>query len=677
MGFETPLALLALAAAGLPILLHLLRRQDLPRRVLPTVALLRRAEAASKKRVRIVDLLLLAVRVLLLAAIAIGIAGPLLRVTLAYGDGSVASVAIVIDDSLSMGGRGDPTLLAQAAERAAQAVRSLPEGSEVALVMGGTPARVVVPRTDVPARVLSALEALSPISARGTDLSAAIDLAERELAGARHTERRMLVLSDFTAQATSAELEPESGIDATFERIGPEAAQPNASVTGARATPDPTQPGRLSIAVELRAHGMDGRTVEVVVRRAERELARQPARIGQGGARATLSVEGGARDPGLVAAIGLDDAIEIDDERAFLARPATGARVLIVTGAASALGRTDEARFLARAIDLAPEEGGALTRRRVDAETLATMELDEADVVVLANVPAPSERTAAKLRAHVAGGGGLFIAPGDAFDARAYAARFGDLLPARPEAPRMGEIAGPAPSPGNDLVPESGSGLEAVRTHRRLALEGAEDAPLRFGDGAPALVLGDHGDGRVALLATSLDDSWSDFPYRPGYLPAVVSVLRRIAPRGSSAPTSGPPGVPVRVEVPPGTVRARVVTPDGEAIERSERELEEPIELENTHTPGLYRVELAREDGALAPEPRLAFVVAPPPEESDLTPGEVPSGVHGAARSSAAATVSRPLAPWFFLLAGLLALAEAALRLRAAHLARDPQRARA
>ena len=33
---------------------------------------------------------------------------------------------------------------------------------------------------------------------------------------------------------------------------------------------------------------------------------------------------------------------------------------------------------------------------------------------------------------------------------------------------------------------------------------------LSFSDGTPALVLGRHGTGKVALLTTSLDDDWTD-----------------------------------------------------------------------------------------------------------------------------------------------------------------------
>src|SRR5690606_27020547 len=64
VGFEAPLALLAVLLAGAPVAVHLIKQRDLPTRTLPTVALLRAAQADSRQRMRLADVLLLLVRVL-------------------------------------------------------------------------------------------------------------------------------------------------------------------------------------------------------------------------------------------------------------------------------------------------------------------------------------------------------------------------------------------------------------------------------------------------------------------------------------------------------------------------------------------------------------------------------------------------------------------------------------
>lgn len=666
MGFEAPLALLALATAGLPVALHLLRRQDLPIRRLPTVVLLSRAQAASRRRVRIVDLLLLLVRVLLLAFAALALARPFVNVTLAYGDGSIASVAIVVDDSMSMAGR-QPSLLAQARERAASVISSLPEGSEVAVVLAGTPARVLVARTNELRAARKALEGPESPSARGTDLRAAVRLAERELAGARNADRRLLVLTDGAGAALEGLTLP-SRISSRIERFGENAEVANAAIVDARATLDPTTPGQLSLATTVRAYGLEGRTIPLVLRRDGVELLRDELTITEGGARSILHVRSDPASAAAELSLEIDDALRTDDTRGVLLRAPSAARVLIVES--TTRGATAKSEFLAKAIDLAPGEEGLLTRRRVDPETFVAMDASEADVIVLANVPAPSEALAARLRAHVEGGGGVLIAPGEAFDARAYVARLGALLPARPRTAAATEVRGPLPAPGSELAP---AGLESTKTHRRLMLETPEadsETLLVFGDETPALVMARRGDGRVALFATSLDDTWTDLPYRPGYLPLVVNLLRRLAPGGSAPDAPVEPGTRVTIEPPAGTLRLDVLTPEGERI--THEMPSGPIELETTGAPGVYRIEVATRERPLAEEPRLAFVVAPPAEESALAPGELPADVELAKSEPSTTVVQRPLAPWLFLLVGLLAIVEALLRTKAGQLARRP-----
>ena len=142
MGLETPLALLGLLAAALPWIAHRIRRRDLEPVPLPTFALLRKAEARKRRSRGLTDLLLLALRIAIVISAALGLAAPYVTARLSFGDGSVASAVIVIDDSLSMMRReGNETLLAAAVERARRAIASLPEGSEVALVTGGQRAR--------------------------------------------------------------------------------------------------------------------------------------------------------------------------------------------------------------------------------------------------------------------------------------------------------------------------------------------------------------------------------------------------------------------------------------------------------------------------------------------------------------------------------------------------------
>ena len=83
-------------------------------------------------------------------------------------------------------------------------------------------------------------------------------------------------------------------------------------------------------------------------------------------------------------------------------------------------------------------------------------------------------------------------------------------------------------SDGAEALP----GLSRVRTHTIMLVE--PDARTqrrvlaRFTNDAPALLeraVGAEGQGRVLLLATTIDRDWSDLAIRPGFLPLMQQIV--------------------------------------------------------------------------------------------------------------------------------------------------------
>jgi hypothetical protein len=665
VGLEAPWALLAALLAAAPIVAHLVRRRDLPRVALPTIVLLRRAQVASQRRTRIVDLLLLLVRIALIVAMAIALAAPYRTVRLTYGDGERATVALVLDDSLSMGRRGlrGDTPFAEAIARAREVLQTLPAGSEAAIVLGGRAPRVLVARTtDLAAAARQLSEIGASVPTRGTDLVAALPLALRELAGGRAEARRVLVLTDGAAHARAETLEVPGDVALELERFGPRSGQPspaNVSIASASAVPDPMAPGSASVLVELRASGPAPTGVLALkLERADTTLARAEATFSGGVARVTLRArladENG--DPTARVQIEARDALGTDDTRGVLLRPRSAVRVLVVSDGSAA-------PPVAQALALAPDRESAIEARLVDPDTLGTMDLSAYDAVLLAGVAAPDAATARALRAFVERGGGLIVAAGEAVDARALEDALGPVLPARPRgaAPAGGPLGLRSGTADGALSDVTGLGSTSVRT--RLLVEAPRGdvlVPLAFTDDAPALMIGRAGAGRVALLATSLDESWCDLPLRPGFLPLVARLVREVAPAVRAPDRPIIPGETVDLPLPPGAARLVVTAPDGE---RESFEDLATVAFSGTARAGAYRVQVADRGGALRDASRLAFVVAAPASESELRPGpEVSASRANRGQRAAATVVKHSLAPWFFLLIGLLALAEGALR---------------
>jgi aerotolerance regulator-like protein len=101
MGFLTPIALALGAAVAIPIILHLFQRHQGPRLIFPALRYLRRAEREHARRIKLRQLLLLALRVLAILFLAAAAARPFLR----SGGAAHApsAVVLVLDNSASTG----------------------------------------------------------------------------------------------------------------------------------------------------------------------------------------------------------------------------------------------------------------------------------------------------------------------------------------------------------------------------------------------------------------------------------------------------------------------------------------------------------------------------------------------------------------------------------------------
>src|SRR5262249_45163858 len=137
MTFVLPILLGGLVLAGVPILLHLIMRQKPKVLLFPAFRFLMQRHRKNQRKLRLRHLLLLALRMLLIAAICLALARPRL-VDRAFGlqsDRPVAAV-LVIDTSPSMAYKTSDgvTRLAEAQKRALELLDELPEGSRIAVL---------------------------------------------------------------------------------------------------------------------------------------------------------------------------------------------------------------------------------------------------------------------------------------------------------------------------------------------------------------------------------------------------------------------------------------------------------------------------------------------------------------------------------------------------------------
>ncbi|MCX5753450.1 MAG: BatA domain-containing protein, partial [Candidatus Krumholzibacteria bacterium] len=203
MNFLNPLYLFALAAVAVPILIHIFSRRRVPEVPFSTIRFLSRSDRRSMMRINVRRLLLLLLRILAVALVALAFARPVMRGSLAalFPAGGSRAACILLDRSFSMGAEGDGgVVFDRGLARLAAILDNLERGDAVSVVLFDTGSEIVYEGEIEKEAVLEALRDARP-SWGGTDLRGAAALGERMLAGSRRDVRELYVISDFQKTA--------------------------------------------------------------------------------------------------------------------------------------------------------------------------------------------------------------------------------------------------------------------------------------------------------------------------------------------------------------------------------------------------------------------------------------------------------------------------------------------
>lgn len=176
-GFLSPLFLVGLLAVAVPIALHLFRRRIDPVVPFSAVRLLRQAPLEHRRRRRLEDLLLLALRVAALLLLAVAFARPYLVSGEARQEAPVTAVFVDVSASLDAPGR-----FAEAQRLAREAIDDAPRAHAVALGRFDLRADLLVAPTADRAVARAAVEGLRPSSA-ATRYPAALASASEAIGG--------------------------------------------------------------------------------------------------------------------------------------------------------------------------------------------------------------------------------------------------------------------------------------------------------------------------------------------------------------------------------------------------------------------------------------------------------------------------------------------------------------
>jgi Aerotolerance regulator N-terminal/von Willebrand factor type A domain len=544
MSFLAPFFLLGALAVAAPVLFHLIRHTTRERTVFSSVMFLPSSRPRLTRRSRLEHLLLLLLRCLALALLALGFARPFLRKN-AFIAGSGAGtrrVVVLVDASASMRRTG---LWAAAQDRAASILRGVAPGDEAAVFLFSRQVRPLISFEEwkaAPAGTRAAL-AVSRLAAASPGweddhlgdalIRAAETLAESDGEKKADGPRQIFLISDLKAG---------SRLDALQAYDWPKAIQLIVEALPAR---HPTNAGLQLVADAPDADQQAAPALRVRVRNAANS-AREQFQVGwagPGGAFLAPAVDvyvppGQSRVvavPTLPHAADMREVVlrgddEDFDNTAYVAASEKQRWSVVYFGTEAAGDTHAPLFFLQRALPNNPHLTVQLSAFAPTA-AVAPATLAEAKLVVVTT--ALADGTAAALRAQLLAGGTLLYAPPNPTGAATLAELLGlGAVPLEEVQPSDYAMFGdinfqhPVFAPFADPHYSDFTKIH-IWKYRRLKESGIPGARVlaRFDGGDPALVEVPVGQGRLLVLLTGWNPGDSQLAVSSKFVPLIQSIL--------------------------------------------------------------------------------------------------------------------------------------------------------
>ena len=669
MGFLAPWFLGGLAALGVPVFIHLLRRHRATPRPVSSLMFFERGTQSSTRHRRLRYLLLFALRCALVLLVVLAFANPYTRK--ATADTNSQLLLIVLDHSFSMRAG---TRFGDAKQQALALLSGKPHAQRAQIMsLGGQFAMRTAAIMD-DAQLRAALENIQP--GDGHANFGELGQAMRSLAETERGPIALHLFSDMQRTAMPSNLS-EAVLPSNVELVlhpvanGPAPANWTVESVEAPATlSDPKDPKHSRARVVIAGFGTPAATKTVSLAVNGRTIATRKVDVPASG-RATVDfapLEVGHGFNRCEAQVQGEDAFPADDSSVFAVRWSDPERVLFVHAADD----TRSALYFGSALSAATQ--GSFVLQTVAAEQATDLDPSKYAFVVLSDtvtLPGIFEHT---LGQYVAKGGRILIALGISASHHIQIPLWGADVKATHDYAREGGTAAvgqvdfsyPALDQGQPGA-DNGGWAEVKVFYAAVPEAGQARVAARLSDGTPLLLDKQVGQGHIVLLASGLENLTNDLPLQPVFVVFVDRLARYLSGEehlsGSKVVDSF---VQLRGPAEPAGVAAsvEVIDPGGRRpLSLNEAGALQSFRLERA---GFYQIRFANGRD-------VVIGVNPDRRESNLEPlskdvQDLWSGASGSsgtyqAGSAPAQRKTRPVSLWWYvmLLALVVAVAETAL----------------
>ena len=578
MTFVSAAFLFAAAAGAIPVVLHMINRQQAKKLPFSTLRFLRISAEKTRRRKRIHDVFLMLLRVAVLVLIAIGLSEPTMTTLGSFWGSGASAVAIIIDNSASMGliDEGRPRF-ETAREATRQIMHELADGDQIAVMLTGGPEFAEQGRLQrSQGKLLQMLDQVD-VSYERADLALKIQEAEALLDQTDAQHKQIFILTDMqevswegledatsshqpeaqarTADSTEADEIPIILVDCHRN------PKPNVAISGLElnaVVPVAGLPIGASVELLNTSTIPQKRLVELLVDGAKQATSPELETPPEGRIKHDFQFvfKRGGMHRGEVRLVG-NDGSRYDDQRYFSMEVDQGIPVAIVKSQRHEISYLEDTFYLEQALAPARSGSWAIRTTTLTSDELRSEPLSNYKVVFCVNLEAPDADTAQRLRSYVTGGGNLFWIAGDNVDPNAYNSMNegagGQLLPAP-----LVDVRLPSPTEDRDswhiasldkehaamgqlIQPASLYQSVLIYEHLRMDTANAAGARVlaRLDDGEALLAQARVEQGTVTMLATSAHVGWSNLPVRPIFLPMLARLTFDLA----GARTGTPPNL--------------------------------------------------------------------------------------------------------------------------------------
>ena len=643
--FLNPAFLWGALAASIPVIIHLINRRRARVVQFPTIKFVLRSERRVARKYRVKQWLLLALRTLILFLLTTALAEPVLQPNV----GNLAelnqarAVVLILDNSMSMAyqtaGITSWELAKEVSELVLQELRPQDQAVVLPLIYTGEPPQALSGDRGGLRQQVGELDQTYQPGGFVLPFQRAYMLLKTSEA----PKKEIIVVTDHTRTpwvgfepATLKVIDPQ--VRVTVIAVGPTGAVSNATVHEVRVDQRAVVAGvRTKLVASIMNFGTEARKQVPVSLLVDGKTLDQRLLDLPKGSRTDVAFDMTLDQPGYregTIKLG-SDGLPVDDLFYFSVPVKNALRVLLIDGDPRTTLVASETFYLMNALN--PERAyrpGPIQPRVVTVEAVERVQLQEFDVIVLANVRNLSADLRARLTDFTAQGGGIWWFLGHQVDPAVYNRHLfdtsGRLLPARlgPPLDRTDTHAAVLQSldAGHPVVKPLGDpGLDtlaAVRVRRLFTTETASLPPtthslLALPDGRPLLLEGTAGQGRVLLFTSTADVDWNELAVTTGYLPLIQTgvgyLARREAEERFATAARLPQPILVQLSEQQKAALVTITDPQGKETRLFPQEQNGQMQTASSETrlAGFYRIRVGQEIGVVA--------VNTPLDESDIT----------------------------------------------------------